>query len=46
VFQRDLSIGQAQLNKIEKQIDAIARKTGLSKEQLLKNMLEKELKEK
>lgn len=45
VFQRDLSIGQAQLNKIEKQLDAIARKTGLSKEQLLKNMLEKELKE-
>lgn len=42
VFQRDLSASQDQLNKIERELDRISKKTGLSREQLLSRLLQKD----
>ncbi|MGE5437709.1 MAG: DEAD/DEAH box helicase [Syntrophothermus sp.] len=40
-IQRDLTVGQAQLNKLERQLDEIAAKTGISKEKLLEKLANK-----
>lgn len=40
-IQRDLAEGQAVLNKIERELDAIAEKTGISKEKLLDKLSNK-----
>lgn len=41
VFQRDLSSSQSQLNRIERELESISEKLGISKDDLLSRLMEK-----